>query len=206
MKEMWDKRYSESKYIYGTKPNRFFKEVIAKLDVGKLLLPGEGEGRNATYAAKIGWQVDAFDYSEQAVRNAQAFLQNQDLKVNMFQASILEPWESHDFYDMVACLFLHLKSEERKKAHQFIIDALKPGGFVLLEMFSQKQLGRSTGGPQNLDLLYTLEEIMTDFKELEILSLEEVESHLDEGGLHQGDAMTIRFVGRKKKDDDILNY
>ena len=31
-----------------------------------MLLPGEGEGRNAVFAAKQGWEVSAFDFSEVA--------------------------------------------------------------------------------------------------------------------------------------------
>ncbi|RUT79213.1 class I SAM-dependent methyltransferase [Ancylomarina longa] len=199
MKEMWDKRYSESKFIYGTEPNRFFKEEINKHSVGKLLLPGEGEGRNAAYAAKTGWQVDAFDYSNQAVKNAQAFFQSQNVKVNMKQASILDPQEKPSNYDFVACLFLHLPSADRKMVHQYLMDSLSPGGIILLEMFSKKQLGRTSGGPQNTDMLYDLDEIKRDFEDFEILYLEENETHMNEGGLHQGVAMTIQFVGRKSK-------
>ena len=63
----WDERYSSEEYVYGTEPNQFFKEQIDKITVpGKLLLPGEGEGRNAIYAARSGWQVDVFDQSRTA--------------------------------------------------------------------------------------------------------------------------------------------
>ena len=63
MNSFWNERYSTNEYAYGTEPNEFFKSVLSKLEVGKLLLPGEGEGRNAVYAAKQGWHVTAFDTS-----------------------------------------------------------------------------------------------------------------------------------------------
>ena len=64
MKAFWNENYGNKEYIYGTKPNVFFKEQLDKLKPGKILLPAEGEGRNAVYAASKGWSVTAFDISE----------------------------------------------------------------------------------------------------------------------------------------------
>ena len=55
MKEFWDTRYAEIDFAYGKTPNTFFKDSIDKLTPGKLLLPADGEGRNAVYAATKGW-------------------------------------------------------------------------------------------------------------------------------------------------------
>ncbi len=55
--EFWDIRYSDSEYAYGTEPNVYFKSFIDTHSSGKILLPGEGEGRNAVYAAVKGWEV-----------------------------------------------------------------------------------------------------------------------------------------------------
>ena len=70
MKEFWNDRYAKETYVYGTSPNAFFKEQLRLLDVGTILLPAEGEGRNAVYAAKLGWDVYAFDYSAHAHHKA----------------------------------------------------------------------------------------------------------------------------------------
>lgn len=198
MSEIWNRRYAESKFIYGIEPNVFFKEHLNRLSPGKLLLPGDGEGRNAAYAAKIGWEVDAFDYSEQAVANAQAFFTAQNVDVNCYRSSILDQKPCPEKYQAVAVLYLHLHSADRNAAHRFLTDTLQKGGVLLMEVFSKKQLGRTSGGPQDEDLLYDLTEIEKDFSDFDILQLEEVEIHLAEGALHQGDAMVIRFAGRKK--------
>ena len=63
MKQFWDERYGDDEYAYGTKPNTWFAEQLARMAQGRLLLPAEGEGRNAVYAAKLGWEVTAFDIS-----------------------------------------------------------------------------------------------------------------------------------------------
>jgi SAM-dependent methyltransferase len=197
MSEMWDKRYADTKYVYGRNVNVFFKEQLDQLEPGYLLLPGEGEGRNAAYAAQ-NWKVDAFDYSKQAVENSKAFFSAHGVNVNMYQASILNHPLLTSKYDAVGVLYLHLNPEQKSLAYSFIVDALKPGGIVMMEVFSKKQLKRNTGGPKNVDWLYDLDDIREDFSELDFLHLEEVEIDLSEGPLHNGKAMVIRFVGRKK--------
>ena len=198
MKEMWNKRYSEEKNIYGLEPNKFFKEELLKLEPGKLLLPGDGEGRNALFAAINSWEVHAFDYSEEAVKNACTLIQNHNVKANVFQADILNLPIFNEKFSVVACMYLHLPSKDRRKAHQIMLDSIETGGVLIMEIFSKKQLGRSSGGPQNEDMLYNISEIQQDFSELEILYLKEEEVELNEGDYHQGKAMVIRFVGRKK--------
>ncbi|PKQ62336.1 hypothetical protein BZG02_13280 [Labilibaculum filiforme] len=198
MKEMWDRRYAEAKNIYGEKANSFFEKHLDTIEPGNLLLPGEGEGRNASYASRRGWEVDAFDYSSQAVENAKQFFVKQDVHVNMYAESILDHPSVVEKYDLVAMLYLHLPSEHRSIAHRFLADSLKPGGTILIEVFSKSQLGRKTGGPQNEDLLYDLSEIKRDFEGFTFPVLQEVEINLSEGELHNGNAMVIRFVGRKK--------
>ncbi len=70
-KEMWNKRYARTDFVYDTVPNEFFKQQLLKLTPGKILLPAEGEGRNAVFAAKKGWKVDAFDSSIEALKKAE---------------------------------------------------------------------------------------------------------------------------------------
>jgi len=198
MKEQWDQRYAESKYIYGIRANLFFEKQLAKCKPASILLPGDGEGRNAAHAARQGWNVDAFDYSNQAVENAQEFFKSQNVEVDFYLSSILEHEIVQEKYDAIGFFYLHLHSKDRPVAHQFLSDSLKPGGILILEVFSKRQLGRDTGGPRNEDMLYSLAEIRNDFKEFDSLMLEELETELSEGELHKGKAMLIRFIGVKK--------
>jgi len=197
MKEMWDRKYTEAKNIYGTKPNSFFENELIKLKTGSLLLPGDGEGRNAAFASKLGWKVDSFDYSEHAVANAKVFLSEQGVKVNCFQASILDLSVSEQKFDAVGVFYLHLAGADRPKAHQFISNSVAKGGHLIVEVFSKKQLGRVSGGPKNDNLLYDISEFERGFSDFESIYLEELEVDLDEGELHQGKAMVIRFLGKK---------
>lgn len=168
-KVFWNDRYSSREFFYGTKPNAFFKEQLDKLEPGKLLLPGEGEGRNAVYAAQRGWKVDAFDISEKARSKALSFAVSKEVEIS-YTISLAEEFEvSESQYDAIGLIYFHLSTDIRRITHRKIIRGLKPGGCLILEAFSKKQLGKDSGGPQDLDMLYGQNELRKDFAELEII-------------------------------------
>lgn len=196
--DFWDERYSSKDYVYGEYPNHFLKEQLDKISApGKLLLPGEGEGRNGVYAAKLGWQVDAIDQSVNAQNKALKLAKKNNVEINYRIVDLTKfvPFKNH--YDAVAIIFVHFSQEFRKAFHKTIIDSLKPGGQIILEVFSKDQLGKNSGGPQDLAMLYTLDDIKNDFRSLKTILLEEVNIFLDEGDKHRGVASVIRFVGEK---------
>jgi hypothetical protein len=196
----WDERYSSTEYIYGTEPNIFFKEYIDKASLhGKLLLPGEGEGRNAVYAAKLGWDVDAFDQSRNGKIKALRLASNYNVSIN-YSLVDLKYFEPHrDYYDLAAMIFVHLDSVTRSIFHKRIIDSIKLGGKIIIELFSKNQLGKNSGGPQDLNMLCSVDDIRNDFKELKILFVEEKTIYLNESEKHRGEASVVRFIGEKIK-------
>ena len=196
----WDERYSTEQYIYGIEPNQFFKEQLSKiLTPGRLLLPGEGEGRNAVYAAKLGWQVDAVDQSQKAMEKAVNLADENKVDVNYSVVDLRTFIPKKNYYDAAAIIFVHFNSEERKSFHKIITDSLKPGGVLIFESFSKNQFGKTSGGPQDLEMLYSLEDIKNDFKEMRSILLEEKNILLNEGDKHVGDASVIRYIGEKLK-------
>lgn len=194
----WDERYSSMEYVYGTEPNHFFKEQIDKIPVrGKVLLPGEGEGRNAVYAAKLGWQVDAFDQSKIAQQKALSLAEKNEVKINYNVINLNEFNPAKEQYDAVAIIFVHLKEDFRQALNKKLIDSLKTGGKIILELFSKRQLGKNSGGPQELTMLYSLDEIERDFRNLKSTMLKEEILYLNESEKHKGEASVIRFIGEK---------
>lgn len=198
MKEFWNKRYSEEEFAYGIAPNEFFKQNIAKFPIGNILLPGEGEGRNAVYAASLGWKVTAFDYSENAKLKAELLAKNNSVNILYNVSSISEFDYPQNHFDAAAVIFLHALEEERSSFHKNLIKSLKPNGIVILEYFSKEQLKMDSGGPQNPDLLYSLDEVFEDFQDFEIYTFKKEIIMLNEGNYHNGKASVIRFVGRKE--------
>jgi len=196
--KFWDERFSPEEYIYGTSPNKFFREQIDKLTPGKILLVGEGEGRNAVYAAKNGWRVDAVDYSSVARDKALRLAKISGVSIKYDVQKIQSFVPVTNFYDTAALIFVHLNPFERKALHWKIIDALAPKGIVIFEVYEKDQFGKTSGGPQNLEMLYSLDEIKSDFAELDTVLLKKENIILDEGDKHTGEASIIRYVGKKK--------
>lgn len=197
MKNQWDERYAREEYIYGTNPNNFLKEQLASLKPGRILFPAEGEGRNAVYAASVGWQADAFDQSTEGQKKALKLAHNKGVNINYTIQSLNEWNPEAETYHCIALIFVHLPDELRMQVHQNAIKALKPGGTIILEAFSINQLPRSSGGPKVAELLFTKEMIAKDFTNLEIINLTETQIQINEGPLHQGLADVIQLIGHK---------
>lgn len=199
MNNSWNKRYSAKEYVYGTEPNEFFKEEINKLKPGRVLFLGEGEGRNAVFAASKGWRVDAVDGSSAGKEKALNFASTNNVKIDYTVADLSNYQLPQDTYDAIISIFLHLPEELREKVHASAVKALKTGGSLILEAFEKDQIKCNSGGPRNEDLLYSLEDIYSDFQELEIDKFSKESIHLSEGKLHDGEAFVIRYKGTKPK-------
>ena len=197
MKELWNERFAKEEFAYGKEPNQFFKESIDKLAPGKLLLLGEGEGRNGVYAAKLGWDVDAVDWSDEGKKKSEKLAEENNVKINYIVSDLSEfsPQENH--YDAVGLIFLHLPPDLQKMVHHNAVSSLKSGGVVILESYSKDQIKYSSGGPKDINLLHSLEEIFTDFSDLDIISFSKDNIHLNESALHTGLADVIRYIGAK---------
>ncbi|MCC7316913.1 MAG: class I SAM-dependent methyltransferase [Bacteroidales bacterium] len=198
MKQNWNQRFSAEGYIYGELPNVFLKEQLMGLPAGKILFPGEGEGRNAVWAALQGWQVEAVDYSEAGKEKALALAQRMGTELVAYHIEDLNLFEPlHEHYDAIAMIFVHLAAAERQQLHRKLIAALKPGGTFLLEAFSKKQLAFNSGGPKDEAMLYDVAMLRDDFSALRIHLLEEQIGFLDEGTHHRGEASTLKMLAMK---------
>ncbi|MDH5518337.1 MAG: class I SAM-dependent methyltransferase [Gammaproteobacteria bacterium] len=200
MLEFWQQRYSEEGYAYGDRPNVFFKQVLDGLEPGKILLPAEGEGRNSVYAALKGWQVDAYDFSEQAVEKALEFADKHQVSINYIQSSHSELMNRFkQDYDAIALIYAHVPNDIRESFHRQLLTLLKPGGYFMMEAFTTEQITRSSGGPKDINMLYTLDQVRSDFEKLcQLNLLEAVTEVLDEGKYHVGEAHFIRMLAVKK--------
>ncbi len=196
-KEFWNDRYSSNDFVYGTEPNVFFKDKLDKINPGKLLLLGEGEGRNAVYAARNGWNVGAVDFSDIVKDKALKFADDYSVEIN-YEVSDLATYNPRiNYYDAVGIIFLHLNPLIRGSVHSKVIASLKLGGTLILEVYDKEQLGKSSGGPQDIDMLYSKEEMLSDFKKMKILELEKKLITLNESKHHKGEAAVVRLIGIK---------
>ncbi len=197
MNSFWNERFAVEEYVYGTEPNDFFREELEKLTSGEILMPGEGEGRNAVFAAKKGWKVSAFDSSSEGQKKANNLAAKNNVSIDYMVSDYESANYQADKFDAIGLIYTHMNPEKRREYHRKLASLLKPGGILILEGFSKKQIENNTGGPKNIDMLFSREELESDFTLLSELNIVETDIHFKEGIYHEGKASVIRIRGRK---------
>lgn len=195
--EFWNQKFSEQPDFYGSEPNDWLKENVDILPPGRLLLAGEGEGRNALYALKKGWRVQAIDQSEvartHAMEAAGKWAEFLDYRIGNLAEVELE----QDAFDAVGLIYIHLPTSVRMAFHKKVANALKPGGKLILEGFEPRQLPMTSGGPKDESMLFTLQQIALDFGDLKLLHLDYAQPILNEGPGHRGPAFVLRLLAER---------
>jgi SAM-dependent methyltransferase len=196
----WNRRFSETGYLFGTEPNAWLHDHASLWEAGERVLSlADGEGRNSVWLAQQGLTVDAFDISEVGVRKARDFARITGVKVNFAVADIAQLQWPNGLYDGVAAIFFQFADPElRARIFKGIQRCLKPGGVLVLQGYGPRQLEYRTGGPPHLSHLYTPELLRDAFADMDVLELREYEAELAEGSGHKGRSALIGLVARKR--------
>lgn len=194
----WDQKYAIDDYYYGTTANAWLRGQAGRLRPGmRALSIADGEGRNGVWLAGQGLDVTAVDASAKAIAKARALAAERGVSLRHLQADLTSwPWPVAAF-DVAVAIFAHFASDQRPTIHRRMLESLVPGGLVLIEAYSPYQHLHRTGGPPDLDMLYTAFRLQQDFQGAEILELAEVTTELQEGRGHQGTSATVRLVARR---------
>lgn len=201
--DRWNERFSKEEFAYGEQPNNFLKEQLEKLSVGTILFPAEGEGRNAVFAAKLGWKVSAFDISIEGKSKACKLAETNKVTID-YKVGELETlnYKAGQF-DAIALIYAHFPANVKSLYHKKLDKYLQKNGMIIFEAFSKKHIeynskNEKVGGPKDIAALFSIEELQSDFINYEIIELAEKEIELSEGLFHNGKGSVIRFVGKKK--------
>ena len=205
----WNERYSKDEFAYGEEPNNYLKEQLQKLNVGTILFPAEGEGRNAVFAAKLGWTVSAFDISLEGKMKADKLAKNNNVTIDYKVGELQKLNFKIEQFDAIALIYAHFPANIKSLYHKTFDKYLKNDGIIIFESFSKKHIDYVTanekvGGPKDIESLFSIDEIKSDFPNYEIIELAEKEIELSEGLFHNGTASVIRFIGRKKTEPKKL--
>lgn len=201
--ERWNERYSNDEFAYGEEPNNYLKEQLKKLTIGTILFPAEGEGRNAVFAAKLNWVVCAFDISIEGKNKALQLAETNNVIID-YQVGELHTLDyKAEQFDAIALIYAHFPATIKSLYHKTLDKYLRKNGIVIFEAFSKKHIdyiskNEKVGGPKDIESLFSIDEIKSDFSNYEIIELVEKEIELSEGQFHNGKGSVIRFVGRKK--------
>ncbi|BAK72092.1 bifunctional 2-polyprenyl-6-hydroxyphenol methylase/3-demethylubiquinol 3-O-methyltransferase UbiG [Arcobacter sp. L] len=196
-KEFWNSKFLTEEFFYGLHPNEFLASHLETFkEHKKMLCLGEGEGRNAIFFAKKGFEITAIDASDIGLSKLAKRAEEEE-KLNIKTVCLdLNHWEVTEKYDVIMASYLHMYKNEREILFKKIEDSLNKNGYFVGEFFSTKQLTYNSGGPKDLDLLYTVEDFLNHFDSCKKEVVEEL-IVLDEGKGHQGEACVIRVVIQK---------
>ena len=197
--ERWNQRFSVPDFVFGTAPNKFLAEQAPLLKRGmSALCIADGEGRNSVWLAKQGLQVTAFDFSPVALEKARKLARESAVTVD-YRLSTVGDWNYDERrYDAAVAIFIQFSPpEERAKVFAGMVRALKPGGLAIVQGYTPAQLKYNTGGPKQVENLYTEQLLRDSFPGFEILHLGSREEELNEGSRHQGMSAVVDLVARK---------
>jgi SAM-dependent methyltransferase len=195
---VWDERFAGEGYVYGTRPNAWLASVAGRLQAGSRILSlGEGEGRNAVWLAQQGHRVEAVDGSAVGLAKAQRLAAERGVGLATRVADLAAYRPGPGAWDAVLLIFLHLPPPLRAAVHAGAEAALVPGGRLVIEAFTPRQLAFTSGGPRQPELLYDVATLRADFPSITWEELREEEIELDEGPLHWGRAAVVRGLGHR---------
>lgn len=193
----WDSRYASPEYAYGTAPNAGLVALEHLLPrEARVLVPGDGEGRNGVWLATRGHQVSVVDQSAAGLRKCAQLAESRGVGVNVLHADLADYRPEPAGFDALVLVFVHLPPDLRRRVHQRLLAALRPGGVLILEGFDRSHAGLPGGGPRDPAWLFDAAMLRADFVACPELSVELIDGDLDEGPWHQGHARVLRVFGR----------
>lgn len=197
----WSTRYRDAgeEYLFGTSVNRFLAAHADLLRADAAVLSvADGEGRNSVWLAREGLRVTATEISPVALEKARKLAAGQHVAIDFVLADAVNWDYPQAAFDFVVGIFIQFASQpEQAVMFEGMKRALKPGGYLLLQGYTPKQLEYRTGGPSAVENLYTAALLREAFADLELLELREYEDVLDEGSGHKGRSALIGLVARK---------
>lgn len=196
---MWNERYAEPGFAYGREPNDFLREQAGTIPAGPVLCLAEGQGRNAVHLAGLGHEVEAVDLSEVGLARARDLARERGVTLRTTQADLQDFELGQGAWSGIVLIFCHLPPGLRRKVHARVPPALAPGGVLVLEAYTTRQLEFRTGGPGDPALLYRLEDLRDDFQGLEWEVAREVDRVVREGAHHDGMGAVVQMVGRRPR-------
>jgi SAM-dependent methyltransferase len=196
---MWNERYANEDYLFGTEPAAFLVAQARHLPRGaRVLCVADGEGRNSTWLAAQGHEVTAFDPAPNALAKARRLAEARGVTVDFREADVEDwPWEEGAVDAVVAIFIQFAPPDLRARLFADMARTLQPGGVLLLHGYAPRQVDYGTGGPPHAENMYTLELLRAAFPGWEVLHAADYDAKIDEGAGHSGRSGLIDFVARK---------
>lgn len=189
--EDWDRRYDTPRMVWSSEPNRFLVAETERLPAGRALDLACGEGRNAIWLARRGWEVTGVDFSPVALAKARRSADEAGLALHLVEADLADHVPEPASADLVVVMYLQVPAELRGRVLGRGADALAPGGVMLVVAHDLENLTAGHGGPRSPDVLTTPEGVAGDLRGLVIERAERVRRPVstDEGEVEAIDTL-----------------
>ena len=195
---MWDKVFSQAGYAYGTQANDFLQQAFSAIPKGgRVLMLADGEGRNGVFMAEQGYEVVSVDRSAVGLQKAQQLAKQRGVILSTLCIDLAEYQPEANSFDGIISIFCHLPPALQNVVYSMCAQALKPGGFLLLEGYTPKQLAFNTGGPSKAEMMPDLAHLLRQFSGYQVVLGQEIERTLCEGRLHQGLSALVQLLLKK---------
>lgn len=196
---MWDQRYSEAGFAFGTEPNDFLAANAERYlpPRGEILCLAEGEGRNAVFLARVGFRVTGVDSSAVGLAKANKLAEQHGVDIRTVVADLGDFDLGVERWDGIVSIWCHTPEDLRARLHRSVVAALRRGGVFLLEAYTPKQLEYKTGGPPTAERTMTLAAVRQELAGLDFLEAEEKIREVHEGKYHDGLSAVLQVVARK---------
>jgi SAM-dependent methyltransferase len=196
-RSMWEERFGADAYLYGTEPNDFLRARVAGLAPCRVLCLAEGEGRNAVFLAEQGHEVHSVDLTEAGVAKTVRLAEQRGVQVDAQVGDLAVFDIGVGRWDVVVSIFAHMPPHVRRDLHARVVDALRPGGALILEAYTPDQIGRGTGGPSLPEMTMTLDGLRDELAGLTFQHADELTRDVVEGPGHTGVGAVVQIVARK---------
>lgn len=186
----WNLLFDQQVYAFGETPNRYMANKLEEVPPAKVLLPGEGEGRNAVYLAEKGWKVSAFDLSEKGKEKADRLAQKKNVEIDFRVGDVKKMTYPENYFDALVLIFAHFMPDQRRAYHQKLLSYLKPGGKLVLE-------GHARLDEEPVDIRFNLNELKADFKGVDFIEAKTTWEELNEGRIITGRTQVVQIFAIK---------
>jgi SAM-dependent methyltransferase len=166
----WDERYAATDLVWSAGPNVFLPPLVETLVPGSALDIACGEGRNAIWLARQGWDVTGVDFSPVGIAKADQL--SDDTRVSWVVADVVSYRPPRSF-DLVIIFYLHLVGADFASVIANAIDAVAPGGTLFGVGHALRNLTDGYGGPPVPDILWSAEAIAPMLSGLNVIELGE---------------------------------
>ena len=195
-RDLWNDRYRERGALWGAGPNQFVVDRLAGLAPCRVLDLGSGQGRNAIWLAQEGHRVTAVDISDVATTQGREMADQLGVEVDFITADLADWVPPDESFDLILLAYMQAPEQARREIHSKAVQALAPGGRVLVVAHHRDNLDHGFGGPPMPEVLFAETDLASDFAQLQVIENARVIRHVEKDG-QAGDAIDIVFIGQK---------